>query len=532
MKAQIETIQKHVEKQKQRFEQEHFWDRFLSHDPTLWTSDSSQHAEIRNRLGWFSLLPKMKEHLSELKAFGKDVAAEGFKHVVLLGMGGSSLCPDVLQTTFGSSESHPTLIVLDSTDPEKILEVQEILSLEKTLFIVASKSGGTIEVQSLFRHFFNLLPKGQNFVAITDSGTVLEKQAQEHEFRKTFINPSDIGGRYSALSLFGLVPAAAIGMDLDRWLDSAIQYANNPQTAIDLGIILGEAAKAGKDKLTLLLSPELSSLGAWIEQLVAESTGKDGKGIVPIDLEPLDPGTHFSDDRVFCKISLANAPHGELDETAQRIEAQRHPILKRELKDIYDLSGEFFHWELATAVAGFVLEINPFDQPNVQESKTLTGEILKEFEEGKDLSSETEVTDHELTAFFKNVGEGDYIGLLAYLPQNERTFRHLQDLRNMLLDHFECATTLGFGPRFLHSTGQLHKGGKKNGVFLQITADKENDLSIPEVRYSFGKLQQAQAEGDLRALKKHGRRALRIHLSNSSSEELQSLKRRIEKSLK
>jgi glucose-6-phosphate isomerase len=478
-------------------------ERIWRRDHTVWKDDPT---EITNRLGWLTVSDLMHERLGELEAFAARCAADGLRTAVLLGMGGSSLAPEVFMTTFGAAEGALELIVLDTTHPETVRRVTGSLELDQTLFVVASKSGTTTETLSHFAHFWERLPDGSHFVAITDPGTPLETLGREHGFRAVFRNPEDIGGRYSALSYFGLVPAALIGAPVHAILDRAeemqcaserlVPAAQSPGAT--LGAVMGECARGGRDKLTLVLPREIASFGNWVEQLIAESTGKEGRGVVPIVGEPLGPPEVYGEDRVF----VAIGEHDGLD----ALERVGHPVVRLAYEDREQLGGEFFRWEMATAVAGHVLGINAFDQPNVQEAKDATREILASG------SVEDPGTD-DLGALLKEVGAGDYVAILAYLDRTPETEEVLERARVAIRDRLRVATTTGFGPRFLHSTGQLHKGGANNGVFIQITdGARSRDLPIPGQPFTFGTLIDAQALGDLRSLRNRGRRVARVRL--------------------
>jgi transaldolase / glucose-6-phosphate isomerase len=482
-------------------------ERIWRKDHTVWKDDPT---EITNRLGWLTVVDLMHERIGELESFAKQAAADGFETVVLLGMGGSSLAPEVFASTFGVADGMLELIVLDTTHPVTVERVTRHLELPKTMFIVASKSGTTTETLSHFAHFWERTPNGKQFVAITDPGTPLEGMARDHGFRAVFSNPDDIGGRYSALSYFGLVPAALIGAPLHGVLDRAeemeiaseriVPAAQSPGAT--LGAVMGEAAKAGMDKLTLVLPEEIASFGNWVEQLIAESTGKEGSGVVPVVGEPLAGPDVYGNDRVF----VAIGEHDGLD----ALENIGHPVTRLAFEDREQIGGEFFRWEMATAVAGYVQGINPFDQPNVQEAKDATKQIL---------SSGT-VEDpgfDDLGALLKEVGEGDYVSILAYLDRTSETEELLQRTRVAIRDRFRVATTVGFGPRYLHSTGQLHKGGSNNGVFIEVVdPERSADVPIPGQPYTFGTLIDAQALGDLRSLRAQGRRVARVKLDSLS----------------
>jgi len=485
--------------------------RIWARDPTVWKNDPNT-PEIRDRLGWLTVGKAMAQQVKDLKAFADEVRAE-FSRVVLCGMGGSSLAPEVLWRTFGAAPDHPSLVVLDSTDPRAVRQAEQGGDLAKTLFIISSKSGTTQESDSFFRYFWERTGgRGRQFVAITDPGTPLERLAGERGFRRTFVNPADIGGRYSALSFFGLVPAALIGVDVQTLLHRAHRMAEccaawvpaleNP--AAWLGAALGEAALAGRDKVTFVLSPGVASFGLWVEQLIAESTGKEGKGILPVADEPLGVPGVYGQDRVFVSMALAGETDAATESRLVELEKAGHPVVHLRLDDRYDLGQEFFRWEFATAVAGAVLGINPFDQPNVAESKANTKAVL-----AKRSPPSPAASAGELEKFLAAIMPGDYLAIMAYLPPTPENDRRLAAIRLRLRDRLKVATTFGYGPRFLHSTGQLHKGGRPIGHFLQITQRAEQDLPIPGETFTFGQLEAAQAEGDLLALRSRGRPVIR-----------------------
>ncbi len=479
--------------------------RIWRHDHTVWKTDPTEITEP-NRLGWLSVVDAMLEKAPDLSQFAAGVAAEGYDTAVVLGMGGSSLAPEVFQRTFGATPDMLALEVLDTTDPSTIIDLRQRLNLQKTLFIVSSKSGTTQETLAQFSYFWEQIPNGQHFVAVTDSDTPLEKLGHDREFRRVFVNPADIGGRYSALSYFGLVPASLVGVDLQLLLGNAMTVveacrgisplSENPGAL--LGAFLGQTAGSGRDKLTLLLPEELSSLGDWIEQLIAESTGKEGKGVVPIAGEALGPPEVYGPDRAF----VALGGHPGLD----AIEKVGHPVLRLPFEDRMQLGGEFFRWEFATAVAGHFLEINPFDQPDVQAAKDATARILSEGPQAAD--GEPASIDEVLAT----LQPGDYLGLLAYLPRRLEIEARLELFRLKIRLRYGVAASLGFGPRYLHSTGQLHKGGPATGAFIQVTEDVAEDLPIPGQPHSFDQLRQAQALGDFQSLTARGRRVARVNL--------------------
>ncbi len=521
-------------------------------DPTLWTQDSGEQEEILRRVGWLRAPEKSRALIPQVKRILADCQKEGYTHALLLGMGGSSLAPEVLRLTFGvqtvNGKPGLDLAILDSTDPAQVRAAAQRAPLAKTLFIVSSKSGSTSETQSHLAFFWKRAvhnlgkdKAGAHFVAITDPGSMLEKQARERSFREVMLADPTVGGRYSALIAFGMLPAGLLGLDLDRWLDraEAMMKVSTPATpagrnpGLVLGAILGEAALAGRDKLTILTDPEFSAFGSWLEQLVAESSGKQGKGIVPVDQETLLPPRNYSKDRLFVYIRLT----GSLDSSVQKLQAAGHPALVLPLKDAYDLSAEFYRWEVAIAIACAIMDIDAFNQPDVQDNKSRTQQKIAAFKSSGKLDEGEAIWEGEggrvygqafpglngartiadvVEAFLQHVKGGvDYVALNAYLPRNPRTFSKLQKVRSVVLVRTGCATTLGFGPRFLHSTGQLHKGGGDNGVFIQITADPRIDFEIPDQGIRFATLERAQALGDLEALRSRGRRAIRIHLTSA-----------------
>ena len=476
--------------------------RIWRKDHTIWKDDPT---EISDRLGWLTVADAMLERVPELEEFTKNAKADGFTHAVVLGMGGSSLVSEVFSNSFPEAEGLE-LLVLDSTHPRTIARLKDSLPLDKTLFIVASKSGTTVESISHFGYFYELVNNPQQFVAITDPGTRLARLATLMGFRKVFLNRPDIGGRYSALSLFGLVPASLAGVDLYAILDDAEEMACASHHCVPvsqnpgawLGITQGVSATQGRDKVTVVLPEEIRSLGDWIEQLIAESTGKEGRGILPVVGEDLGPPEAYAGDRIF--VSLGDVPG--LDALA----AAGHPVVKIDYNKPTDLGGEFFRWEFAIAVAGYILGINPFDQPNVASAKDATKAIL---DSGK---FEDPGTD-DLGPVLESIKQGDYVAILAYLDRTEETESLLQKARLSLRDKHRVATTVGFGPRYLHSTGQLHKGGPNTGIFIQVI-DREmgEDLAIPHATYTFGDLISAQAMGDYRSLQQAGRRVARVTL--------------------
>jgi transaldolase/glucose-6-phosphate isomerase len=534
------ALQALVEHALGELDERRFGRRLWERDATLWTSAPAHQAIIADTLGWLSVPADIREHVAELAGFADEVRVEGYTDAVLLGMGGSSLAPEVLRRTFGVAEGYLDLHVLDSTDPQAVLDLERSLDLKRTLFIVASKSGGTTETASFHAYFFHAVERlegelaGRHFVAITDEDTTLQREALAQDFRAVFVNPSDIGGRYSALSFFGLVPGALIGLDLDALLRRALTMADAcgaGKTAAEspgahLGAVLGGLALAGRNKLTLFISPGVAAFGAWAEQLVAESTGKEGMGIVPVDLEPPADPARYGDDRLFAYLRLAAAADTGQDETVAALAAAGHPVVTIDLDDLLDLGTEFLRWEIATAAAGALLDIDPFDQPNVQESKDNTRRLLAGFVATGELESapagaaerSLSIADADLPAalreFLAQSTAGDYVALQAYVAPDLVVWDALQRVRAAVRDRLHLATTLGYGPRFLHSTGQLHKGGPNTGLFLQLVGDDREDAAIPGQPYSFSVLKQAQACGDLGAQRAHGCRVLHISLGD------------------
>jgi transaldolase/glucose-6-phosphate isomerase len=537
---------------------QNFTERLWDKDPSLWKDEAEHQKIINNALGWLTVTKHVEKQIDSLISFSGDIRKANFNHVVLLGMGGSSLAPEVLRTTFGSIPDFPELIVLDSTDPDAVTSTEQRISLPQTLLIFASKSGSTIEPLSLFRYFYGKVKTyrndnaGENFISITDPGTQLEKLSHDLNFRRVFLNPPDIGGRFSALSLFGMVPAALMGIDISRLLGSAdtmvddCSRISSPEEnpGIYLGTVLGTLAKEGRDKATFILSPELRDFGLWLEQLIAESTGKEGKGIIPIAGETIGQVTDYGGDRAFFYIRLKSTSVGSLnslDEGIEALERAGHPVVRIELSDIYDVGREFFRWEVATAVAGAILNVNPFDQPDVEGAKARTrvllsdvvsqgtlpplqAEFVKEhfcltFGEGtrgKLLSiREKDDSTSAVKQFFKLLKKNDYLGILSYFdPNNAWLQETFGELRESLRKRLGATIQFGFGPRYLHSTGQLHKGGTNNGLFLIITHVLENDVSIPGEEYTFGQLELSQALGDLQTLDSKGRRVALIQLKS------------------
>jgi transaldolase/glucose-6-phosphate isomerase len=523
--------------------------RLWDADPKLFSDDPAHERSIKNRLGWLRSPALMQTKLGELSAFAADAVAAGYTEAVLLGMGGSSLCPEVLGLTTPPTPGKLSLHVLDNTDPAAVLHVDRAIAGKKALFIVSSKSGGTIEIQSFERYFWqktldasggDVAAAGASFVAITDPATRLGQLAEEKHYRRVFINPADIGGRYSAISYFGLVPAALIGAHPTALVGSAEEMAaaSGPvvpeaeSPGLVLGAALGAAAKAGRDKLTLVMTPAIASLGSWVEQLVAESTGKEGRGIVPVDGEPLGPPEVYGPDRVFVYVRLGDGDPAQ-EAGVAALERAGHPVVRIAMPETTALGREFFRWEVATAIAGAGLGVNPFDEPNVTEAKLATSAILAAGDGG---SGPTSVADDtcevgdldRIRAHLDTATAGDYIALCAYFMRTPERDAALTRMRVACRDKSQNATTLGYGPRFLHSTGQLHKGGPNTGVFLQLTADVAADVAIPGEVYSFAALRNAQALGDLQVLRRRGRRVLRVHLGANIEAGLGALAKALE----
>ncbi len=510
--------------------------RIWDHDHTVWRPDPD---EISNRLGWLHAPETMAANVARLDAFAASVRDAGYTQVVLLGMGGSSLAPEVFRETFNAREGHPELLICDSTDPDALAALRAGLDLSRTLFVVATKSGGTVETLSFFKLFYNEVvaelgaeAAGDHFVAITDPGSKLEKLAADYQFRDTFLNDPNVGGRYSALTYFGLVPAALLGIDLTRLLERAAaagtaSKAANSEAA-QLGAILGALANEGIDKVTFMIAPDLVSLGDWIEQLIAESTGKEGKGILPVVGEPVSAPAGYGDDRLFVHIGFEGETESEALDAVRESGA---PFVSLHLDDRYDLGSQFMLWEMATVVAGHLLDIQPFDQPDVEAAKVLARQMVETYSETGELpdGASQPAAAEALREFVAQSKDGDYIALQAYVQPTEATDAALHALRQTLLEQTGRATTVGYGPRFLHSTGQLHKGDGGSGLFIQLTADNEADIAIPdtagqaESSMSFGVLIAAQALGDAEALREAGRRVLRLDLGRDPAAAIDAL---------
>lgn len=537
--------------------------RLWHRDATLWTG-----TDEANWLGWLGITEDRAVYQQILHRIAEEVRNSDFSHILLLGMGGSSLCPEVLKLTFGKVPGFPEMHVLDSTHPVQVRSLESKIDLTRSLFIVSSKSGGTLEPNIFKQYFFERVQQqvgsaaaGSRFIAITDPGSKMQQVAEASRFRHVFHGVPSIGGRYSALSNFGMVPAAAIGIDTEKFLDraeemveacaSCVPVEENPGAV--LGIILGAAAQSGFDKLTIIASPAIAGLGAWLEQLLAESTGKRGKGIIPVDREQLGQPEAYGADRIFAYIRLESAPDAEQDAGVEAFERAGKPVVRISVGDIYDLGQEFFRWEVATAVAGSILGINAFDQPDVEASKIATRCLTAEFENSGSLPVEKPMleedgielfademnaralaqltTDQSLTGYLRahlsRISPRDYFALLGYIPLTSAYEELLQEVRHVVRDRKQVATCVGFGPRFLHSTGQAYKGGANTGVFLQITCKDTIDLPVPQQKYTFGIVKAAQARGDFQVLAERKRRVLKVHLATDLTSGLAKLREAI-----
>jgi glucose-6-phosphate isomerase len=498
--------------------------RLLARDPTLWSDEAKAQPEIADRLGWLELPGRMAPELATLTAFAEEVRKAGYTRVLLLGMGGSSLAPEVFSRACGARRGFPTLTVLDTTDPGAITAAEKAAPLGKTFFLVSSKSGTTLETSDLFAYFWKRTGgRAEQFAAITDPGTPLASLAKQQRLRRLFENPPDIGGRYSALSYFGLVPAALLGVDLAVLLDRAAKMAAacaapapeaNP--GAQLGAALATGWTAGRDKVTFVTAPALQAFGSWAEQLLAESTGKRGKGLVPVAGEPPGSPTAYGKDRLFVSLELEEAPDAARQDLLAALEAAGHPVVRLSLRDLSDLGAEFYRWEVATALAGAWLGINPFDQPNVAESKANTDRVLQQLVAAAAPSAPAPADPlrlrEALAIWLAGITAGDYVALLAYLAPDAARDAELAAMRAAIRDALGTATTAGYGPRYLHSTGQLHKGGPPTGAFLALEDEGGPVLKVPDEDYDFGMLKLAQELGDLIALERRGRRVLRVRL--------------------
>jgi transaldolase/glucose-6-phosphate isomerase len=497
----------------QRADIEHVTRRIWSKDGTLWGPRGQ--PEVADRLGWLNAHATYEEEVDDLEAFAQQAVEDGYTDAVLLGMGGSSLAPEVLRRSFGGRQHERLqLHVLDSTDPGAVLAQERAVDLERTLFVVSTKSGGTIETMSLFAHFWSLRPHGEQFVAITDPGSSLQAVASEHGFRRTFLNDPDVGGRYSALTFFGLVPAALMGIDVESLLEGAgvaaeacTSYQSEGNSGLWLGVTIAALAMQGRDKLTMIVDDRIDSFGIWAEQLVAESLGKQGKGVVPVTDEPVGAPPVYGSDRVFSYLRDSDDPSERLDEAVKALAATNQPTLTLSAGGPADLGRMFYFAEFATAVAGWALGINPFDQPDVQVAKDTTGRILDELAGGGELAEPEQAGDDELRELIAAAGPPDYVAILGFMAPSEEVDAAIRELRGTIRDATKATTTFGYGPRYLHSTGQLHKGGPPTGRFLVVVHDGPEDVPIPGKPYSFRALKNAQAAGDLETLRSRGRRA-------------------------
>lgn len=519
-------------------ETDQFVKRIFQKDASLWKIDENHQKVINNRLGWLNTPQSFGEKMPELISFAHQIKSEDFSHVVLFGMGGSSLCSEVAKYTFGSAAGFPEMVVLDNTSPEAVKAVEQEIDLEKSLFIVASKSGGTVETISFYYYFFDLVRKsgkaspGDQFIAITDPETGLFKEATEKGFRKIFVNPPDIGGRYSVLSYFGLVPMALIGIDVQQLLQHAIDMmthgspgeAYNQNPGILAGAFVGAHAKHGRDKLTFLMNPKIESFGYWVEQLIAESTGKEGHGVIPIVGENIKDVKDYTKDRAFVIITLKGDKDNFDPGFIAELKSEGHPVFAIELDSKISLGGSFWMWEFATSVAGQLLGVNPFDEPNVAEAKKRSDEMLDEWRKGVEMKAQMPTTKAILNVI-DSIRDGDYFSILSYVTKTERRHQILSRIREKIANQNRVVTTLDYGPRYLHSTGQLHKGGANNGVYLLITADENNELPIPRTDYDFETLHLAKGFGDLQSLVKKNRRVCGIHIE----QDIESTLLRIEK---
>jgi transaldolase / glucose-6-phosphate isomerase len=538
--------------------------RLWQKDATLWTG-----TDENSWLGWLNITEDQIAHLDALKQIRAEIKSAKFKNVLLLGMGGSSLCPEVLRLTFGKVVGFPELHVLDSTDPAQIKALEKSVDLARTLCIVSSKSGSTLEPNIFEQYFFERISvkvgakeAGNRFIAITDPGSKMQQVAESNGFRRVCYGVPSVGGRYSALSNFGMVPGAVMGLDVEKFLKTTLEMvkacgagvAPEANPGILLGTILGVAANHGLDKLTIVASPGISDLGAWLEQLIAESTGKTGKGIIPVDREKLGKPPVYGKDRIFAYLRLATKPNAAQDASVSALEKAGHPVVRITLPNTYALGQEFFRWEIATAVAGSIIGIDAFNQPDVEASKVETRKLTSEYEATGRLPSEAPFLEaagiklfadernagqlrgssklaEVLRAHLSRIGAGDYFAVLGYLQMNSQNEKALQAIRHVVRDKKKVATCLGFGPRFLHSTGQAYKGGPNSGVFLQITCEDASDLPVPGQKYTFGVVKAAQARGDFAVLAERGRRALRVHLGKNLKSGLNTLSKAIQQAL-
>jgi len=551
IKISLGIYESEVEKVISKYESDKVAKRIYENDFTLW---SDKPKEVTNRLDWLISPEETLSKTDEINSFVDDVRSSRFTHALLLGMGGSSLAPEVFSLSFGVKEGYLDLSVLDSTDPGAVLEYTEKLDPSKTLYIVSTKSGGTIETLSFFKYFFthckNKLGEyaGKHFVAITDPGSKLEEMAKELNFRKIFVNNPNIGGRYSVLSFFGSVPAALIGVDIEKLLKNALAVAEESKseksTSGDLGVIMAALAEQGRDKLTFVYSKQLVSFGTWVEQLIAESTGKDGKGILPVEGESLEEPEYYNSDRVFVYTHFVN--DNEYSASIEKLKNAGHPVIEIILDDVYSVGGEFFRWEFATAVSGWKLAIQPFNQPNVESAKIEAKAMINSYFEKGELpeleaaieengiklfadTQESKIADavNKFLAKLENKSKYNYVAIMAYVTPTKDIISPLHELRTKIQKKYKVAVTTGYGPRFLHSTGQLHKGDAGNGLFIQLTESMPNDAGIPDEpgndksNFSFGTLKTAQLLGDRQALLNNNRKVITIDLGNAPIKNLE-----------
>ncbi|MBK7105135.1 MAG: glucose-6-phosphate isomerase [Ignavibacteriae bacterium] len=549
----LNNYDQEINKSIQKLVDEKIVKRIWEKDFTVW---SNSPKEVTNRLDWLFSADETLSHLEEINSFVNEIKLEGFTHALLLGMGGSSLAPEVFSFSFGTKKNFLIMKVLDSTDPDAIFNFTQNLDPEKTLYIVSTKSGGTIETLSFFKYFFTFCQNklgtekvSRHFIAITDPGSGLEQMAQQLNFRKIFVNNPNIGGRYSVLSFFGTVPAALIGIDLNKFLGNAKLVVedskNEKNTSAEIGVIIGELAKLGRDKLTFVYSEKIISFGTWVEQLIAESTGKNGVGILPIESKSLKSPEFYTNDRVFVYTHFDN--ENSNSEKIEKLKNAGHPIIEIILNDEYNLGGEFFRWEFATAVSGWVLGIQPFDQPNVESAKIEAKAMINNYlekgdlpqlnfaieENGIKLSGNTNQQNlkNAINEFLENLNEEkyNYVSIHAYVKPAENTKNTLQNLRTKIQKKYKAAVTIGYGPRFLHSTGQLHKGDGGNGLFIQFTSNRKEEVAIPkeigkdESEFSFGVLIDAQLMGDRQALLNNNRKVITIHLGDNVSSNIDKI---------
>lgn len=505
--------------------------RLWAGDHTLWGTVPD---DISNRLGWLTVTDEMRRRTGELTNFADEIRRDGYSRVVLLGIGGSSLAGEALCRTFNKAAGYPEFSILDSTLPGSIQATADSIEPENTLFLVSSKSGTTMEPIFLYRYFRKLVEKnnnggaGRNFLAITDPGSPLVSLSKQAKFRKIFLNSPNIGGRFSVLSYFGLLPGALSGIDIEKIIHradetrracSAAGGRENP--GLHMGAIIGAAARNGRDKLTLITSRSLEGFGNWVEQLLAESTGKQKKGVIPVIGEPLVSPGLYGQDRLFVQIRLEGDENGAADNAVNQLKAYGHPVVILPMQDRFDIGGQFFLWEFATAVAGSIIGVNPFDQPDVNGAKDTTGALLYQYIQRNKLPRSLQNSPPD--RLFDYIAPGRYVGLMAFFPETDHSNQIIKDIRRTMLEKYGVATTLGYGPRFLHSTGQLHKGGPDCGIFLQLTASRDNDISIPGLPYTFGEVADAQSQGDFQALQRLGRIVVNQNLNQDGLAALKTL---------